>query len=250
MSWKIELKQNMEKTKNAVMIVALPGIASAGKIAIDYLITELKTKKIGEFISDNGVGFTFINENNLIEIPKISLFHKKIKTRDFFFLTGDYQPNEEKDLYDLCNEIIKYCEKMKITELLTLGGIGLQDEPEKPEVYVVANNSKFKNHLKQFKFKINPNRKVGTIIGITGLLVALAKFNASAMLVETNVYTGHLGFNASKFLIKAIKKMYGIDLKFNNLNKELKMVKKIQDETMTIINKEYSKSLTKQDYIG
>jgi len=248
MVWKVKIKKNIEKTKNAAIIVSLPGIASAGKLAIDYLISELKAKKVGEFISNNGVGFTFINEDNLIELPKIILFHKKIKSRDLFFLTGDYQPNEDKDLYELAIEIISYCEKIKIKEMLTLGGIGLQEEPEKPNIYIATNNKKFRDKLKEFKFNINTNRRVGTIIGITGILIPMAKFDAAAILVETNLFSGHLGFNASKTLIKAIKKIYNFDLKFNNLNKELKLIKKIQDEAMIMLNKEGS--TTKQDYIG
>jgi proteasome assembly chaperone (PAC2) family protein len=134
MTWEIKtIKKLAVKYNNPVLIIGLPGIASVGKIAIDYLSEELKSEKIAEFVSDKGPGFTIISDKNLVIIPKIELKYINQNKRDFFFLTGDYQPVNNSELQSLCRILIDFTKKLGIKQIITLGGIGLEEEPEKPK---------------------------------------------------------------------------------------------------------------------
>jgi proteasome assembly chaperone (PAC2) family protein len=51
----------------------------------------------------------FVNENNLVELPKIEMYHKKINGKDFLFLAGDVQPSSERASYVFSELILEYC---------------------------------------------------------------------------------------------------------------------------------------------
>jgi proteasome assembly chaperone (PAC2) family protein len=93
--------------------------------------------------------------------------------------------------------------------------------------------------------------KVATILGVTGLLVALPKTNACALLAETSAYPGFIGLGAAKELLKKLKLMFGFKVKFNNLNKEINTIKKIA-ETLNMQQEKVSPKNRIRDvsYIG
>jgi proteasome assembly chaperone (PAC2) family protein len=251
MTWKIKLKNKPKAYPNAVLIVGLPGIANVGKIAADYLVAELETKLFAEIISDQGPAFTIIDENNLVIMPRIDLYHKKVKRVNFFFLIGDYQPTDDNESYSFCTELLKLADKLKIKQILTLGGIGLEEEPQKPKIFMATNNKKFADNLKKYKIKTDISLRVGTILGITGLAVARSKMSAAALLSETSVYPGFIGLNAAKVLIQKLKQIFSFDIKLNNLNKEIKAIEKIAEALIMQQEKISSKKMiTDVNYIG
>src|SRR3989339_2044149 len=123
---------------NPLFIEGLPGIGNVGKIATDFLIEEFKAKKGFSFFSHKFPNSVFVNEANLVEMPKIELYFKKFndaKKRDLLLLTGDIQPIDEESCYTFCEEIIKIAKHFKCSEIITTGGIGLQNIPERPRVF-------------------------------------------------------------------------------------------------------------------
>ena len=57
-----------------IFIEGLPGIGNVGKIAVDFFIDELKAIKLYSFFSYKFPHSVFINEKNLVEMPKIELY--------------------------------------------------------------------------------------------------------------------------------------------------------------------------------
>ena len=70
------LKRN-PKLKRPIFIEGLPGIGNVGKVVVDFLIDELKAKKLFDITSDTFPHSVFVTENNLIDLPKISIYYKK-----------------------------------------------------------------------------------------------------------------------------------------------------------------------------
>ena len=128
--------------KNSIFVEGLPGIGNVGKIAADFLVENLKAKKIIEIYSHYFPHSVFVNENNLINPPTVEIWHKKTNKNDFLFLIGDIQPIDEASCYKFCEVILDILEKHKCDHIITLGGIGLQKIPKKPKVYITGNNKK------------------------------------------------------------------------------------------------------------
>ena len=73
MTWNVTYHVKNKRFNDAVLIEGLPGIANVGKIAVDFMIDELKARKLCSFTSDHLPQTVFINEKGLLESPKIGL---------------------------------------------------------------------------------------------------------------------------------------------------------------------------------
>src|SRR3989338_9727895 len=134
-TWKIEQIGKKPLLKKPIFIEGLPGIGNVGKVAIDFLIDELKAKKIYEITSHTFPHSVFVNEDNLVELQRIEVFYKKFndKRNDLILLSGDVQPIDEVSSYDFSEKILDLVEQFKGKEVITLGGIGLAEIPKKPK---------------------------------------------------------------------------------------------------------------------
>ncbi|MEM4260436.1 MAG: PAC2 family protein [Candidatus Woesearchaeota archaeon] len=241
MNWKITNNKNF-KIRNPILIEGLPGIGNVGKIVMDILIEKNKAEKFLSFFSYGLPNSVFVNEDNLIELPKIELYYKKINNADFLFLTGDVQPVAEQDSYEFCDIIIDLLKKYQCEYIITLGGIGLNSIPEKPVVYITGNNKEF---VGEFLKGLNVNPKiygvVGPIMGVSGVLLGMAgqrKIKAVSLLAETFGHPVYLGLKGAKEILINIDKKFNFRLDLKELEKE---IKNIDDQFKGIEPKKLSK---------
>ena len=250
MSWKTITFGKTPNLKNSVLIAGLPGIGNVGKIVVDFLIDELKAKKICEFASNYMPHSVFVNEKNLIEMPKIELyFEKKSK---LLILTGDAQPIDEQGCYSFCDHILDFFEKNKCKEIITLGGIGLSTLPKIPKVYCTGNDKSVVNkYKKNTKLLTNIYGIVGPIMGVSGLLLGLAnrrQIKAVSLLAETLGHPMFLGLKGSREILKIVCKKFSLKIDIKKLDKEIKEFEskiKLTEDLMKT-----SKKVKDVNYIG
>ena len=77
--WRIDQTGKAPKLSNPILIEGLPGIGNVGKVAIDFLIDEIKAVKLYEITSYTFPHSVFVNEDNLVELPVIEIFYKQRK---------------------------------------------------------------------------------------------------------------------------------------------------------------------------
>jgi len=254
--------KKLPKLKSPVLIEGMPGIGNVGKVAMDFIIEETKAEKIYDIFSYDLPHSVFINEDNLIELPTISMYFKKSKKADLLFLAGDVQPVNERSCYEFSEEMLDIFMKFGGKELITLGGIGLPVVPKKPKVYCTGNTKKI---IDEYKSDLVSNKLygvVGPIVGVSGLLLGLAsrrKIEAITFLAETYGHPMYLGIKGAKEILKVLNKQLSLSLDINKLDKEIKdieseIIKKtgqISDVTNQIALKKLQKKLGKDvDYIG
>lgn len=230
MSWNIEKYGRMPKLKDPVLIEGLPGIGNVGKVAVDFLIDELDAIKIYEFFSFNFPHTVFVNEDNLVELPKIEMYYKKLKKRDILLLSGDLQPVDETSCFEFSEMIIEISKKLGCKEIVTLGGIGLPEAPKKPKVYCTANNKEIiKRYKKDTKINTNIYGVVGPIIGVSGILVGLAAkhdVSAIALLAETLGNPIYLGIKGAKEILNILNIKLDLNLNLKEIESEIKNIEK------------------------
>jgi len=240
--------------KNPILIEGLPGIGNVGKICIDFIIDNIQAKKFLEIYSTHFPSSVFVNEENLVDLPKIELFYKKYKNQDLILLSGDIQPTDENACYELCNKILDILQKYKGKEIITMGGIGLRKIPENPKVYCTGND---KGIIKKYKTPSINTRifgVVGPIIGVTGLLLGLAeqrKIPAITFLAQTFAHPTFIGIKGSREILKILDERFKLNLDLDSLDKEIKNIEKeIKSKTqeLKLFNKKYEGQET--SYIG
>jgi len=231
MSWKIKQFGKKPRLKSPVLIEGLPGIGNVGKVAVDFAIDELKAVKLYELFSYTFPHSVFVNEKNLVELPSIEIYYKKMKKgNDLLLLAGDVQPIDEVSCYEFSELILNIFKDLKGKEVITLGGIGLQDVPKKPRVYCTGNS---KEIIERYKKGTNLNDQiygvVGPIIGVSGLLLGLAEkrnIPAIALLAETYSHPMYLGVKGAREILRVLNLKLGLDVELKDLDKEIKDLEK------------------------
>lgn len=228
--WQVNFENKLPKFNNPLFIEGLPGIGNVGKIVVDFLVDEFKAKKLCSFFSYKFPNSVFINEKNLVEMPKLEIYYKKFaskgKKRDLLLLTGDIQPIDEESSYMFCEEILNLLKRVNCKEMLTTGGIGLQDLPEKSKVYCTSNNEKLYNQYVKRGSGIEKEifGVVGPIIGVSGILLGLGKMRnvkGVALLAETFGHPLHVGINGANEIMKVVEKKFKFGLNMKKISKQI-----------------------------
>ncbi len=237
-----------------VLIEGLPGIGNVGKITLDYLIDSLDAEAFLEIYSNSFPNSVFVNENNLIDLPKMTFYFKKIKNKEFIFLGGDFQPVNERGSYELCEEVLELFKKFNGKKIITLGGIGLPRIPNNPKIYATANSKNGMNIIDDNKVNKKIFGTVGPIIGVTGLLAGLAmeyKMDAICLLAQTFGHPNYLGIKGARELLKVLDEKFKFNLDFKSLNDEIKDIEKeIKSKTQEITGLSSLKEGQETSYIG
>ncbi len=261
--WKILQFGKSPKLNRPIFIEGLPGIGNVGKIAVDFLIDELKAKKLYEINSYTFPHSVFINEDNLVELPIVELFYKQLKGKhDLLLLGGDVQPVDEISSYEFSEKVLDIVQKFSGKEIITLGGIGLADIPKKPKVYCTGNAKKIIERYKSELVSNNLYGVVGPIVGISGLLLGMASrrnIEAVALLAETYGHPMYLGIKGAKEILKVLDQKLNLSIDINKLDKEIKNIEseimkkteQLSEITKQIALKKLQKKLGRDvDYIG
>ena len=257
--WQINRLKTINK-KNLIMIEGLPGMGNVGKIATDFIIENLKAEKVVEIYSHAFPHCVLVNEDNLIDLPKIELYQKTLKDKTLLLIAGDVQPLDEASCYEFCNILLDTFQKNKGQEIITLGGIGQQEVPKSPKLYYTGNN---KNIIKKYYSSALNNELfgvVGPIMGVSGLLLGLAKnrkIPAISILAETYAHPTHVGLKEAKEVLTYLNQKLSLKLDLNQIDEVDEPLEKDAQKQNKILNNFIKKPiLTKSkknnetDYIG
>lgn len=241
--WQVrKLLKQMPKLRNPILIEGLPGIGNVGKVAVDFVIDELKAKKFCEFFSYTFPHSVFVNEKNLVELPRIEMYYKKFngkgRKRDLLFLSGDVQPTEEVSSYEFSDKVLDIVGECNGKEVVTIGGIGLPHVPEKPRVHCTGTDTEIIDfYRKGTKASNKLHGIVGPIVGVSGLLIGLAekrKMRGVCFLAETYGHPLYLGVKGAREVLSVLNKKLSLSLNLDELDSEIKdledeLMKKTQD---------------------
>ena len=261
--WKVAQFGKAPRLNKPILIEGLPGIGNVGKIAVDFLIDEIKAKKLFEITSYTFPHSVFVNEDNLVELPVVEIFYRQFSgKRDVLLLGGDVQPIDEVSSYEFCDKILDLAQKHNVREILTLGGIGLSDIPKKPKVYCTGNSKKIVGAYKSDLVSNNLYGVVGPIVGVSGLLLGLAakrNIDAVSLLAETYGHPMYLGIKGAKEILKVLNKKLNLKIDVNKLDREIKDIEteimkkseQLSEVSKQAALKRFQKQFGKEvDYIG
>ncbi|MFH1752519.1 MAG: PAC2 family protein [archaeon] len=227
-----------KKLVKPVLLIGLPGIGLVGKIALDYLITKIKTEKIGEIFSDSfppGVH----TKDGLLDLIKDELFLLKLDGREFVLVAGPVQPSLDfrsgsaGDHYEFASRIVELMQKLSIKEVYSLAGLNVGEERllRKPEVIVAATDKKTLDSLKKVGCKTGKGD--GMISGVAGLVLGLGKqagFSGACLMGETSsnlVYGDH---GAAKSVLTTLTKLFKFKLDMKDIENASKDIEKTFNE--------------------
>lgn len=148
-----------------------------GKIAVEYLVSQLKCVKIAEIYSDSFPP-SIVTKKGLVELIYDEIYWFKGKRQDFLFLVGpvqpplDYRIASSSEHYEFARTLVDSFKKMKVSQIITVAGIDVGEEriSKEPGIVAVATNKNLLNEFK--KHGVLPGNE-GLVTGAAGLLIGI-----------------------------------------------------------------------------
>lgn len=217
---------------NPILIEGLPGLGLVGKIAIRYLVKQLKAEKLAYLYSPHFPYFVLVNKKGSVRLLRGTFYfwkNKKAK-RDLLLFTGDSQAQTIEGQYEISSSILDFAKQCNVNMIVTVGGYRMEAK-DKPKVIVAATNQELLDKTLRAGAIVSP---VGSpVVGTAGIILGLARFkkiDSLCLLGETRGYLPDP--KAAKSVLEVLKALLGIDVNLNMLEEEIskaeKMVTRLQ----------------------
>ncbi len=254
------------KLKNPILIEGLPGVGNIGRVAVGYMIDELKAKKFAQLYSEHFFPFVMLHDENQIHLLKNEFFYWKAKKkgqRDLIFLVGDCQSLSTHGHYEIVEKILDFVEKFGVKEIFTVGGLATGEIEERPNVYGAVTHKELVKKYSNYGIKFTAGERVGYIVGASGLFLGLGKergMRGVCLLGETSGFPIVTDPKAAEIVLESLTKILKIDIDMTKLEEKvkemeefIKKVENLQKKAIMQISKEESPPVEGKEqlrYIG
>ncbi len=215
------LKQFAEiQPNNPILIEGLPGLGLVGKIALRYMVKQLKPQKVAYLYSPHFPYFVLVNKKGNVRLLRgVFYYYKNPNGNDLILFTGDSQSQTIEGQYEIADQILAFSEKHNVKTIATIGGYRMEPT-EKPKVFIAATSQEILNKA------LNAGAILSTsgspIVGTAGLILGLAKFkkiDALCLLGETRGYLPDP--LSAKSVLEVLKSTFNFDLDLKGLDDEI-----------------------------
>jgi len=206
---------------NPILIEGLPGLGLVGKIALRYMIKQLKAKKIAYLYSPHFPYFVLVNKKGNVRLLRGAFYYYKNPNgpNDLILFTGDSQSQTIEGQYEIADRMLDFSEKYKVKTSATIGGYRMEPK-EKPKVFIAATSQEILDKALQAGATLSTSGS--PIVGTAGLILGLAKFkkiSAICLLGETRGYLPDP--LAAKSVLEVLKSTFNFDLDLAGLDEEI-----------------------------
>jgi len=215
-----------------VLIEGLPGLGLVGKIAVRYLVKQLKAEKLGYLYSPHFPYFVLVNKKGSVRLLRGTFyFWKNTKGKnDLILFTGDSQAQTIEGQYEISNRILEFAKQHGVEMIITIGGYRVEAKG-KPNVIAASTTTELLNKALNAGAIVSP---MGSpIVGTAGLILGLARFKKIAALCLLGETRGYLPDPmAAKSVLEVLRAILGFDVDLAGLDEEIaraeKMVTRLQ----------------------
>jgi len=253
---KIELIGELPKLNNPIFIEGLPGVGNVGRIAVGYLLEELKAKKFAELLSSHFMPFVLIHQSSAVHVLKNEFYYwksDKPKQRDIVFLIGDSQSVDTIGHYEIAYTIIDFIEKLGVKDIITTAGLSIQTPEKNPRLIGSVSDPKVIEKYKKYDIDFNAGSKVGTIIGASGLLLGLGRYKnmeGICLLGQTAGMPEIPDPKTAEVILKVLIDILNIKIDMSELKDKIKEMEKFMNKIQRVQSKALAQMLTEQGMGG
>jgi uncharacterized protein (TIGR00162 family) len=206
---------------NPILIEGLPGLGLVGKIALRYLIKQLKPKKVAYLYSPHFPYFVLVNKKGNVRLLRGAFYYYKNPNgpNDLLLFTGDSQSQTIEGQYEIADQILNFSEKYGVKTIATIGGYRMEPK-EKPKVFIAATSQEILDKALQAGATLSTSGS--PIVGTAGLILGLAKFKKISALCLLGETRGYLPDPlAAKSILEVLKSTFNFELDLTGLNEEI-----------------------------
>ena len=208
--------------KKPILIQGLPGLGFVGKIAIDYLIEQLKPTKFAELYSphlslpDGDVGIKVELDGTYI-LPKYEFYIYTKKPPHIILLTGDVQPRVWGQ-YEVAESVLDFVTRFGCETIVALGGYTSQSRSLNV-VYAIGSNQSLVEELKKRDAVVAQS---GIVKGAFGVILGLGKERLMKCMGLLGATQGaYPDLHASRNVIRLLSDLYSLPINMESLDKNI-----------------------------
>jgi uncharacterized protein (TIGR00162 family) len=226
------------KLTNPILIEGLPGVGNIGRVAVGYLIEELKAVKFAQLHSKHFFPFVMLHDDFQVDILKNEFFYYKAKKkgqRDIIFLVGDCQSLSPDGHYDIMDSVLDYVEPLGVKEIITIGGLATGELEEEPKTIGAVTDPEMMKRYKDAGIEFTAGKKVGYIVGAAGLLIGLGRergMKGMCLLGETSGFPIVTDPKAAEVVLGSITKILKLKINMGKIEERVaemeKFIKKVE----------------------
>ena len=204
------------------VICGFPGTGLVGKIAVDYLIHELKAIQLADIFCTSLPPSVVISPEGIVDLNRNSIYYSQSDNhkKDFVFVTGNSQPVSPESEYLLAEEILRIIKGFGAHKIVTLGANITGSFSREPNVYCTATH---KEVLESLTIKDVVKLVDGTVTGMNGLILGIAKLfdmQGICLLGETSGYV--IDALAAKSVLYALMQITDLKVDMQNIENKAK----------------------------
>lgn len=207
--------------KNPIMVEGLPGLGLVGRIAIHYLVKQLKSQKFAYLYSPHFPYFVIANKKGNVRLLRGTFYFWKNEKgeNDLILFTGDSQAQTIEGQYEISNSILDFAERYGVKLVITIGGYRMETK-NRPKVIAAATHQSLLDRALMADAVISP---MGSpIVGTAGLILGLSPFRkieALCLLGETRGYIPDP--KAAKSVLEVLLKILNVNVDLSKLDEEI-----------------------------
>ncbi len=215
------------RLKNPILIEGLPGVGNVGRLCAGYLINEMKAKKFAEMTSPHVLPLAVLDDNSVAHMLKNEFYYVKQRQRDIIIFTGDSQAISGEGHYDIADAVLKLAKQLKVKDIITIGGFATETEKKQPHVIGAVSDKNLLKKYKKFNIIFSKDHPIGTIVGASGLLCAMApeyKMGALCLMGETMGFPIVTDPKAADAILQVLKGILKINVDLRKIEKAVKQM--------------------------
>lgn len=230
------------KLKKPILIEGLPGVGNVGRLVAGYLIQELKAKKFAEMTSPYVLPMAVLDSDSVAHMLKNEFYYIKHKTNDMIIFTGDSQSISGEGHYEIVDEVLRFAKQFGVQDVITIGGFATEEEKKNPKVIGAVSDKSLLKKYKQYNIEFSKEHPVGTIVGASGLMCAMAplyRMSGLCLMGETSGFPIVTDPKAADSVLQVLKSILKINVDLKKIEKAIKEM----DEQLKRTEKVHSKML-------
>ena len=198
--------------KGATVLVAFPGVANIGKVAVDSVCDLHESAEIARLHPVGLPPHAELDEDGLLAPPHFSIQHVgAMGQTPLITLTGKAQPNEPGQQSMLAREVMDFLQQQQVSTVLVLAG--MIDKPEIKETFAVASSAAFRIDMESMGVDVRRDEPRSGAIGLAALLASMGPLYDinSACIIATTVGNSE-DILGSQRMIEHLEQWFGFGL--------------------------------------
>lgn len=213
MTMQIEWRNNASALpKGATVLIAFPGVANIGKVAVDSVCDLHESVEIARLHPVGLPPHAQLDEDGLLAPPHFSVRHVATRVQNpLITLTGKAQPNEPGQQSMLAREVMSFLQQQEVSTAFVLAG--MIDKPEIKETFAVASSAAFRIDMESMGVDVRRDEPRSGAIGLAALLASMGPLYDinSACIIATTVGNSE-DILGSQRMIEHLEQWFGFGL--------------------------------------